>query len=183
VVTFSGDKLLGGPQAGVLIGERELIRRMARDPMARALRLDKLSIAALEATLRSYLDPERALSELPTLRLLTRPAAELETAARRLAAAIEVADRRLGVEVVSTASRVGGGAQPDTSIPSWAVALTPPAEMGVEALARALREGDPPVVGRIEAERLLLDVRTLLPGDEERIPGALGAQEEDAGGR
>jgi L-seryl-tRNA(Ser) seleniumtransferase len=175
IVLISGDKLLGGPQAGILLGQGDLIRRLARDPMARALRLDKLSIAALEATLRAYLEPERAWAEIPTLRLLVRPLAELEKEATALATAVAEADPELDATVVRTESRVGGGALPMAALLSAAVALRPRSGAGrVEELEAELRLGDPPILGRIEAGHLLLDVRTLLPGEAEQVTAALG---------
>jgi L-seryl-tRNA(Ser) seleniumtransferase len=173
LVLFSGDKLLGGPQAGILVGEAEMVRRLAQDPMARALRLDKLSIAALEATLRAYLEPERAWAEIPTLRLLGRPAAELEREAVGLAEAIGKADPELEAAVVPVVSRVGGGALPMAALGSAAVALRP-RRGSVEALEAELRKGVPPILGRLEEGRLVLDVRTLLAGDAERIVEAVG---------
>jgi len=172
IVMFSGDKLLGGPQAGILVGESELIRKLAGDPMTRALRLDKLSIAALEATLRAYLEPERAWAEIPTLRHLARPVDELERAAQSLAAKVGKAAPDLEASVVPTASRVGGGALPMAVLPSAAVALRPRAGK-VEALEAELRLGDPAILGRLEDDRLLLDVRTLVKGDEEEVVAAL----------
>jgi L-seryl-tRNA(Ser) seleniumtransferase len=169
---FSGDKLLGGPQAGILVGESELIGRLARDPLTRALRLDKLSIAALEATLRAYLEPERAWAEIPTLRHLARPVDELEHVARGLAERAAKAAPDLEVSVVPTASRVGGGALPMAVLPSAAVALRPRAGK-VLALEEELRLGDPAILGRVEDDRLLLDVRTLVSGDEEAVIAAL----------
>jgi L-seryl-tRNA(Ser) seleniumtransferase len=174
VVTFSGDKLLGGPQAGVLVGEAAVIQRLARDPMARALRLDKLTIAALESTLRAYLTPERALAELPTLWLLTRPAAELAEQARHFAAQIVEHWPEVVAEVIETTSQVGGGAQPEAQIASWGVALTPPAPMSAQELLEQLRHTEPPVIGRIELDRLIMDVRTLLADEPELIAAALG---------
>ncbi len=172
IVLFSGDKLLGGPQAGILVGERALIEKLARDPMTRALRLDKLSIAALEATLRAYLEPERAWAEIPTLRLLVRSPAELESEAHALRAAVASAAPDLEATVAATASRVGGGALPLATLPSAAVVLRP-RRGKVEPLEADLRLGDPPILGRLEENQLLLDVRTLLPGDSEKIVTAL----------
>ncbi len=174
IVMFSGDKLLGGPQAGIMVGSASLIRRLARDPMARAMRLDKFSIAALEATLRAYLEPERAWVEIPTLRLLARSKEDLGAEAAALAAAITAVRADLEVGVVETTSRVGGGALPMAAIPSVAVGLSPrPGAGSVEDLETGLRCGHPAVLGRIEGGQLLLDVRTLLPGDAELIVGAL----------
>ena len=153
VVCFSGDKLLGGPQAGVMVGTRTAIAACRRHPLARALRIDKLSLAALEATLRLYRDPEHARRALPVLAMLTADDAALAARAQRLAGAT-------GGEVVPSSAKVGGGALPLLELPGPAVALDAAPE-GPDALAAALRGGDPPVVGRIQDGRLLLDPRTL----------------------
>jgi L-seryl-tRNA(Ser) seleniumtransferase len=152
LVCFSGDKLLGGPQAGLLVGRADAVARARAHPLARALRLDKLGLAALEATLRLYLDPERARREIPVLAMLTAPESSLEQRAARLAALIP------GAEVVASVAKVGGGALPLLELPGPVVAV---GGGGAEALAAALREGEPAVIGRIEAGRLLLDPRTL----------------------
>jgi L-seryl-tRNA(Ser) seleniumtransferase len=183
LTAFSGDKLLGGPQSGILLGERAYIRRLAKDPMARALRLDKLSIAALEATLKIYLEPDRAIEELPSLRMLARSQAELREAAEVLARALRGARPDLAFEVVETESRVGGGAQPSARIPSFAVAVDLGTGREVADFAAALRRHDPPVVGRIEADRLLLDVRTMMLGDSDRIVAAFATEDDSGVGR
>ena len=152
LVCFSGDKLLGGPQAGLLVGRADAVARARAHPLARALRLDKLGLAALEATLRLYLDPERARREIPVLAMLTAPESSLEQRAARLAALIP------GAEVVASVAKVGGGALPLLELPGPVVAV---GGGGAEALAAALREGEPAVIARIEAGRLLLDPRTL----------------------
>jgi L-seryl-tRNA(Ser) seleniumtransferase len=157
VVCFSGDKLLGGPQAGLLVGEREAVAACRRHPLARAVRIDKLSLAALEATLALYRDPDHARAAIPVLAMLTAEDAALAARAQRLA------DATGGVVVQSTA-KVGGGALPLLEIPGPAVALDA-GPAGADALAAALRAGDPPLVGRIQGDRLLLDPRTLT--DEE----------------
>jgi L-seryl-tRNA(Ser) seleniumtransferase len=157
VVCFSGDKLLGGPQAGVIVGAAELIARIRRHPLARAVRIDKLSLAALEATLELYRDPARALREVPVLRAVAEPAAAVRDRADRLAA-------RLGGEVVATKARVGGGAVPLLEIESYACALD-----GGDSLAASLRAGDPPVVARVQEGRVLLDCRTLTDEECQRI--------------
>jgi L-seryl-tRNA(Ser) seleniumtransferase len=157
VVCFSGDKLLGGPQAGLMVGEREAIAACRRHPLARAVRIDKLSLAALEATLALYRDPAHARRSLPVLAMLDADPAALDARARRLAEAT-------GGTVVRASAKVGGGALPLLELPGPAVALDPGAA-GADALAAALRAGDPPVVGRIQDGRLLLDPRTLT--DEE----------------
>jgi len=153
LVCFSGDKLLGGPQAGLLAGRADAVARARAHPLARALRLDKLGLAALEATLRLYRDPERARREVPVLAMLTAPEAELAERAARLVARIGPA-----AEVVEATARVGGGALPLLELPGPAVAVR---ARSADALAAALRAGDPPLIGRIDAGRLLLDPRTL----------------------
>ncbi len=165
LVTFSGDKLLGGPQAGLVVGCAELIRRLARNPLKRALRLDKIRLAALEAVLRLYADPDRLADRLPALRLLARPMDQIRAVGDRLLPAV---GRALGdvaeVALVETKSQIGSGALPVSLLPSVALALRPLAARSgaaVEALARALRAMPIPVIGRIEAGRVILDLRCL----------------------
>ena len=153
LVCFSGDKLLGGPQAGLLVGRAEAVAAARAHPLARAVRIDKLSLAALEATLALYRDPELARRELPVLAMLRVDETELHARADRLAAAT-------GGEVVSAVGRVGGGALPLLELRGPVVAIDPGAA-GATALAAALRAGEPAVVARIERERVLLDPRTL----------------------
>ncbi len=161
LVTFSGDKLLGGPQAGILLGSAEAVAACRRHPLARALRLDKLSVAALEATLALYREPERALREIPALRAACEPAEDVRARAERLA-------RRLGGRVVETVGRVGGGALPLTELPSFGVALDGPAD----ERAAALRGGEPPVLARVLDGACVLDCRTLRD-DELELVGLL----------
>jgi L-seryl-tRNA(Ser) seleniumtransferase len=171
LVSFSGDKLLGGPQAGIIVGRRELVDRLKKNPWNRALRIDKLTLAALEATLYAY-DAGQALETIPTLRLLTEPLASIRRRARRVATRL-TADlrRRLAVSVVDDHAQVGGGALPTVDLPTSAVALgsTPEAARALDA---ALRRGDPPVIGRIVDDRLLLDCRTILPS---QVPALVAA--------
>jgi L-seryl-tRNA(Ser) seleniumtransferase len=163
LVCCSGDKLLGGPQAGLLLGTREAITAARAHPLARALRIDKLSLAALEATLALYRDPGRARTEIPVLEMLERTPVELQAMAERLALGIGE-----GARVVSTVSRVGGGALPLAELPGPAVALA-----GSPApLAAALRAGDPPVVARIHDGEVLLDPRTLAADELESLADA-----------
>ena len=156
---FSGDKLLGGPQAGVIVGRADLVERLRRHPLQRALRADKLTLAALEGTLRLYLDPARAAREIPVLRMLGDDARSIRTRAERLA---EVT----GGEVEETVGRVGGGALPLAELPSFACAVE-------EELARPLRLGDPPVVGVVRDGRLLLDCRTLTDAEVDEVAAAV----------
>jgi L-seryl-tRNA(Ser) seleniumtransferase len=161
LVTFSGDKLLGGPQAGLVVGRAELVGRLARNPLKRALRLDKIRLAVLEAVLRLYADPERLALKLPTLRLLSRSAGEIAILGDRLLPAVAGAlDGVAEAVLVETKSQIGSGALPVSLLPSTALALCP-LDRGTEALARALRALPVPVVGRIEGGRVLLDLRCL----------------------
>jgi len=160
VVTFSGDKLLGGPQAGIILGKREIVEEVRKNPLTRALRIDKLTLAALEATLFAYLDEEVALEEVPALRMLTTPLEVLKKRARRLQRLIRKASLRVDAELVREASQVGGGAFPFQDLPTWAVAVRP-LDISLEAFEEGLRLGDPPVVVRISGDRVLFDARTI----------------------
>jgi L-seryl-tRNA(Ser) seleniumtransferase len=179
-VTFSGDKLLGGPQAGFIAGRRDLIRRIARHPLKRALRLDKIRLAAIEATLKLYADPDRLRRALPTIALLVRPAEDIEAAARRLHAALAapLAERALRLDVEACRSQIGSGALPLDLMPSWALTLRlerqrPADAVTLEKLAARLRGFDVPVIGRLEDGRLWLDLRCLSPEDEALLAGQL----------
>lgn len=164
VVTFSGDKLLGGPQAGLIVGSKAAIGRIRKFPMKRALRLSKLPFAALEATLRLYQRPERLVQDLPTLRLLTRPQSQIATLAQLLLPDVAAAVApRFSVEVVALQSQIGSGSLPVERLPSAGLALAPADGRGrsLDALATTLRELPRPVIGRIHEGRLLLDLRCL----------------------
>jgi L-seryl-tRNA(Ser) seleniumtransferase len=161
LVCFSGDKLLGGPQAGIVVGRADLIEKLRRHPLHRALRIDKLSLAALEGTLQLYLDPARATREVPVLRMLHEDAATVRARAERLASTT-------GGEVEETVARVGGGALPLAELPSFACAIE-------ESLAAPLRNQDPPVVGIVRDGRLLLDCRTLADDELADVAAAVSA--------
>jgi L-seryl-tRNA(Ser) seleniumtransferase len=164
LVTFSGDKLLGGPQAGLVVGRADLVAQLACNPLKRALRLDKVRLAALEAVLRLYGDPDRLAERLPALRLLTRAPEEIAALGQRLLPAVENAfDGIAEVGLADTRSQIGSGALPVALLPSTALALRPIKRSGaaVETLARALRALPVPIIGRIEAGRVLLDLRCL----------------------
>jgi L-seryl-tRNA(Ser) seleniumtransferase len=166
IVTFSGDKLLGGPQAGFIVGRRELIQKISRNPMKRALRLDKIRLAALAATLRLYRDPDRLAERLPTIRLLARKKPAIAAMARRL---LPVVASKLGdaftVEIVACASQIGSGALPLETLPSAGLAIRPATTRGagraLERLTAALRRLPVPVIGRIEKGAQILDLRCL----------------------
>jgi L-seryl-tRNA(Ser) seleniumtransferase len=172
VVTMSGDKVLGGPQAGLILGRAELIERMRRNPLCRAFRVDKLTLAGLEATLALYLDPDRAIREIPVLRMISESVATLTMRAESLAGAL----RQNGVSASTAdgASTVGGGAFPGVDLPSRLVAVSV-AGLSAACLDQRLREADPPIVARVAEDRVLIDPRTLLAGEAERVVEALGA--------
>ncbi len=165
LVLFSGDKLLGGPQAGVIVGREELIAQLRRHPLARAVRMDKASIAGLTATLHHYLRGE-ALTKVPVWRMIATPLPDIERRARRWARAIGAPAR-----VVDGRSMIGGGSLPEESLPSKLVAIAGDGAY-VAALARRLRTADPPVVARIEHDALLLDPRTVRPDEDRALVGA-----------
>jgi L-seryl-tRNA(Ser) seleniumtransferase len=161
LVCFSGDKLLGGPQAGIVAGRADLVEKLRRHPLHRALRIDKLGLAALEGTLLLYLEPERALEDVPVLRMLHERPDVVRARAERLAAAV-------GGDVEETVARVGGGALPLAELPSFACAIA-------ESLAPLLRDNEPPVVGIVRDGRLLLDCRTLADDELDEVVAAVRA--------
>jgi L-seryl-tRNA(Ser) seleniumtransferase len=165
LVTFSGDKLLGGPQAGILVGKKAVIQNVRANPLNRALRIDKLTLAALEATLHLYRRPDQALKEIPTLSLLTTSPDTLRRRARRLLRYLDRSNlSSVTMEVLPTASQVGGGALPLSSLPSSALALLP-LRGTVNDLELYLRSNPVPIIGRIEKDRFLLDLRTIQEAD------------------
>ncbi|GAB4286928.1 MAG: L-seryl-tRNA(Sec) selenium transferase [Coriobacteriia bacterium] len=173
LVSASGDKLLGGPQAGILVGKWHVIEKLKKHPLARAVRLDKMTLAALEMTLRLYLDEERLFAEVPTLRMLTMSAEELAARAEKLAAAVrDASGDACDVRTSADVSRAGGGALPMADIPTTVVSIAPRA-LAVNELERRLRLGTPTIVARIKDDRLQLDPRTLASDDEPVIVAAL----------
>lgn len=169
LVCFSGDKMLGGPQAGLIVGRKEAVERARRHPLYRALRVSRATLCMLEATLRLHRDPEAAREHIPALRAALAPADAIGKRAvefrERIAAA---SPDGLEIDVEETTAEMGSGALPDQSIPSHAIALRDPT-LDAEALARKLRRSSPPVIPRIRGERVLIDFRTLLPGDEDAL--------------
>lgn len=167
IVCFSGDKLLGGPQAGIIAGKKPLIDAMKKNQLARALRVDKLTLAALEATLRAYLEGT-AGEDIPTLRMISLRWDVLADRAETLAKSIRECTADCAVEVVEEFGQVGGGAVPGQMLPSYIVALQPK-QISVGELESRLRRGEPPIIARISKDRLLLDVRTLQQPDEQIV--------------
>jgi L-seryl-tRNA(Ser) seleniumtransferase len=178
LVLFSGDKLLGGPQCGIIIGRQPLVEQLARHPLTRAVRVDKLTLAALSATLRLYRRPEDAEQAIPLLQLLSTSVDNLKNRAERLAPQLQAAQSIREAQAEQSTAYLGGGSVPTQQIPSWCVALTPATET-VDALARALRTGIPSIFGRIQNDRLLIDLRTVFPEQDMQIVEALQARSEE----
>jgi L-seryl-tRNA(Ser) seleniumtransferase len=169
---FSGDKLLGGPQAGIIAGRKELIQKIEKDPLMRAFRLDKMTLAALEATLRLYLNEELALHAVPGLRMLGTPLADLHRRAEALAERLREVEGVAGVRVSKDVAYVGGGSLPDQSMPAWVVEVEARACSDAD-LAQRLRLGTPAVLGRLRDGKLVLDVRTVFPDQEAALVEAV----------
>lgn len=174
LVLFSGDKLLGGPQAGILAGRKEWVQKIEKDPLMRAFRLDKMTLAALEATLRMYLNEERALREVPVLRLLGTPLAELRQRAEALAVRLRELPGVAAVKVCDDVAYVGGGSLPDQAMKTCVLEVEARSLSDAE-LAYRLRTGEPAVMGRLRDGKLVLDVRTVLERQEDDLVAALGA--------
>jgi L-seryl-tRNA(Ser) seleniumtransferase len=169
LVAFSGDKLLGGPQAGIVLGTRAAIELCRKDPLARAVRSDKFTLAGLEATLALYRDPERARAEIPVLRMLTEDIAQLERRAEALRRGVG-----LGADVIEGASEVGGGSFPGVELRTWLVRVSS-RQLTPDALAARLRQHDPPIVARIAADRVVLDPRTISADEVPTVAAAVRA--------
>ena len=168
IITFSGDKLLGGPQAGIIVGRKEYIAKMKSHPLARAMRIDKLCLAALEATLRLYLDPKTAVREIPTLQMLCETQDNLFEKAERLADKLSP-----HATVIAETSQAGGGAIPEENFSTAAVIIN--ADVSAQALEKHFRSGPIPIIGRISKDRFILDVRTLCDDDFPVIVSRLSA--------
>lgn len=168
IITFSGDKLLGGPQGGVIVGRKELLERMQKNPLTRAVRIDKLTLAAFEATLMEYVDIEKAVENIPTLNMLLQKPETIKERARRIASGIKRHVKNAEVEVVSDKSKAGGGSLPEMEFPTYAVSIKP-ASISVNELEERLRKGTPPIVARIKDDALLLDARTVRSGEIDEL--------------
>jgi L-seryl-tRNA(Ser) seleniumtransferase len=185
LVTFSGDKLLGGPQAGFIVGRKDLLDKINKNPMKRALRVDKIRLAALEATLKLYRDPDRLVQRLPTVRLLARARKDIEALARRIVPAVAAAVcGTFTVETTACSSQIGSGALPTETVPSAGLAIRPTAARGggraLAALAAGLRRLPMPVIGRVEEQALILDLRCL--EDERGFVANLATLDPSGGG-
>jgi L-seryl-tRNA(Ser) seleniumtransferase len=169
LVTFSGDKLLGGPQAGILLGKKKYLDVLKKNPLSRALRIDKLTLAGIEATIRIYLNRARALQDIPVLAMLTCPKGDLERRAKRLQRKL-VKDLSpvCQVNLREEASQVGGGALPLQALPTRVIALRP-LKTSAANLEKSLRNGDPPVIARVKEEEVLLDLRTVAKTEESAL--------------
>ncbi|HEY6089221.1 MAG TPA: hypothetical protein VD771_05485, partial [Gemmatimonadaceae bacterium] len=167
LVLISGDKLLGGPQAGIILGSAAIVAKLRKNPFTRAMRVDKLTLSALEATLRLYLEPERAVREIPVLAMLTASPAEIESRAQAVSRALR--DSGVEAQVSATKASVGGGAFPTAEIPSSGIVLGGNAE----AMEKKLRAGEPPVIGRITEGKLLLDLRSVRPREDAALVQAV----------
>ncbi len=181
LVSFSGDKLLGGPQAGIIVGRRNLVDRIKRNPLNRALRIDKLTLATLEGVLRIYREPERAIKTIPTLHMLTTPIEEVRRKAERLFKRLHSLDLPFDLEIINTVSRVGGGAMPLQRIDSFAVSLeageTRPSgspRISTSRLEKALRQNEPAIIVRMEDEKIIMDLRTVQDNEIPMIADGIG---------
>jgi L-seryl-tRNA(Ser) seleniumtransferase len=172
VMLFSGDKLLGGPQAGIIVGKKKYISRMKKHPLARAMRVDKMTFAALEATLAKYKDPKIALRDIPVLNMISASGDEMKAKAERLADEIAKANGGLELEIVAVKDQIGGGSAPMVRLPGWAVSVRDGGR-SADSIERRLRKGKVPVVARIHDDMLLLCVRTVFEDEFGLIADAL----------
>jgi L-seryl-tRNA(Ser) seleniumtransferase len=166
LTTFSGDKLLGGPQGGVIVGKREYVERIQKNPMTRAMRIDKLTLAGFEATLMEYTDEEKAVERIPTLRMLLQRPEEIKARAGRIAKRLKREIKNAVIQVMADSSRAGGGALPEKDLPTYVVSVKT-GTLPVNELEERLRKGNPPVITRIKEDSLILDARTIREKDIE----------------
>jgi L-seryl-tRNA(Ser) seleniumtransferase len=162
VITFSGDKLLGGPQAGIIVGKKEIIDKIKQNPITRALRIDKLTLAALEGTLRLYRDERKAVQAIPTLHMLTLPVEKIEIKAKKLQKMLEkIKDQRLDVKLIDLSSKAGGGSLPLLNLPSKCLGIRIKG-ISPNHIEKFMRKNSPPILGRIEEDLYIMDLRTIL---------------------
>ncbi len=166
LTTFSGDKLLGGPQGGVIVGAKEYIERIQKNPMTRALRIDKLTLAGFEATLMEYVDEEKVVENIPTLRMLLQKPEEIKTRANKIARRLKSEIKDADIRIMQDSSRAGGGALPEMDLPTYVVAIKSD-QISVNELEERLRKDDPPIITRIKGDSLIIDARTIMDKDHE----------------
>jgi L-seryl-tRNA(Ser) seleniumtransferase len=169
IVTFSGDKLLGGPQAGIIVGTKSIVDQIKKNPMARALRIDKLTLAALEGTLRLYQDPKTVFEKIPTLAFITRPLSEIKNVVEQICSEVQSLENdQFQIKIIKTNSRIGGGALPLQSLPTYCIGIKSN-ECSADSVERYFRTQSQPIIGRIENDQFLLDCRTVLPTETETL--------------
>jgi L-seryl-tRNA(Ser) seleniumtransferase len=179
ILTFSGDKLLGGPQGGIIVGRKKYLEKIRKNPLARAVRVDKFTIAAFEATLMEYLDPDNAKRAIPTLQMLLQSPDEVRARARKIASGLRRLIGQEKIEVVRDASKAGGGSLPEAEFETFAVSLKP-AALSVNELDEQLRKCSPPVIARIRGNALLLDARTIRNHEVQTLVKAVGSAFQSA---
>ena len=167
MILFSGDKLIGGPQCGIVAGKKKYVDRILKDPLMRAMRVGKMTLAALHATLTLYRDEEKAKQGIPLLRMLSMPHANLKLRAEKLASLMSTSAAVSSSEAIEEEAMLGGGSLPAQKIPTWCVSISP--NGSVDALTAKLRSSSPAILGRVQKERLLLDMRTVTPGQDLEI--------------
>lgn len=172
VITFSGDKLLGGPQAGIIVGKHKYIHKMKSNPLARALRIDKLTLAGLEATLQLYAYMPEQIHKIPVLKMFMTPESTLKRKAQTLVRTIKQEVPAIDTQIIKETSQVGGGAYPMYNLPTWAVALNP-SPLSVNAFEALLRSSSTPIIARISKDRIVFDMRTLFPKELPIVAGAI----------
>lgn len=162
LTTFSGDKLLGGPQGGVIVGRKKYIEEIQKNPITRAVRIDKLTLAGFEATLMDYVDEEKAIKNIPTLRMLLQKPEQIKARANKIAKKLKKEINKATISVIADTSRAGGGSLPEKDFPTYVVAVKPlELEISVNELEERLRKGNPPIIARIREDILILDARTI----------------------
>lgn len=166
LTTFSGDKLLGGPQGGVIVGTKKYIERIQKNPMTRAMRIDKLTLAGFEATLMEYVDEERVVENIPTLRMLLQKPEKIKTRANKISRRLKSEIKDADIRIMQDSSRAGGGALPEMDLPTYVVAIKSD-RISVNELEERLRKGDPPIITRIKGDSLIIDARTIMDKDHE----------------
>jgi L-seryl-tRNA(Ser) seleniumtransferase len=178
ITTFSGDKLLGGPQGGVIVGKREYIERIQKNPITRAMRIDKLTLAGFEATLMEYIDEEGVVGNIPTLRMLLQKPEEIKGRANRIAKKLKKEIQNARIAVMADLSRAGGGSLPEVDFPTYVVSIKTD-DLSVNEIETRLRAGDPPIISRIREDSLILDARTVREIDlAELVKGVKAALSE-----